>query len=525
MQVIAEENAHRERHERGECSCEVIFDRAERERREKERDLRQEGRERVRRENGGREVQKERERGVRALREDGEELETRELRREVERSESRRDGNARVGTNGRGRGRDTVTEKVNNMNNGEGRNGRMEESRDDTGMMRGSHGDFTMGAASSEYSDPRPSDPASLHQYFHVANQMGNIGHGYMNLMTGVTDGIPISNPPLMTDLSPMHGNMMIIPPSPRMNNMGEYPTNHPIHGSQRIDNHSLHPYGMIHTPPPPAPTGSPSYQSPAMAPSNYSDGNNSSATRGNQYSWGANSEPNALAGNMDHRSYNQTVQTRIQYPTTPEFAEPIPYPQHQNIDFNAQRNAYNYVGYRMDRPNGITNGSPQARAQGPGSVSMTDHQTMGTFIRAPTFSPLPGGAPGAGMVWHASHNNLPPLPPQIPYLGDSILVPPTVPTAPRYFNETPPASRRHMRNGNTQRNAVQRSRTSQSIGQIQMDAATTAEGPTRTDFHRQATSQGQARMPSEITPATMNISLLRTPRVISSVPRPNSAM
>ncbi|EDO00097.1 predicted protein [Sclerotinia sclerotiorum 1980 UF-70] len=364
MQVIAEENAHRERHERGECSCEVIFDRAERERREKERDLRQEGRERVRRENGGREVQKERERGVRALREDGEELETRELRREVERSESRRDGNARVGTNGRGRGRDTVTEKVNNMNNGEGRNGRMEESRDDTGMMRGSHGDFTMGAASSEYSDPRPSDPASLHQYFHVANQMGNIGHGYMNLMTGVTDGIPISNPPLMTDLSPMHGNMMIIPPSPRMNNMG-----------------------------------SPSYQSPAMAPSNYSDGNNSSATRGNQYSWGANSEPNALAGNMDHRSYNQTVQTRIQYPTTPEFAEPIPYPQHQNIDFNAQRNAYNYVGYRMDRPNGITNGSPQARAQGPGSVSMTDHQTMGTFIRAPTFSPLPGGAPGAGMA------------------------------------------------------------------------------------------------------------------------------
>ncbi|CAD6445844.1 434a7b5f-4f31-4027-8720-0d219eab0415-CDS [Sclerotinia trifoliorum] len=435
-----------------------------------------------------------------------------------------RDG-MQVETNGRGRGRDAVTDKIDNKNNGEGRNGRMEESREDTGIMRGSNGHFTMGAASSEYLDPRPTDPASLHQYFDVANQLGNIGHGYMNLMTGVTDGIPISNPPLMTNSSPMHGNMMIIPPSPRMNNMGEYPTNHPIHGNQGIDNHSLHSCGMIHTPPPPAPAGSPSYQSPAKAPSNYSDGNNSSVCRGNQYSWGANTEPKALTGNMDHRSYNQTVQTRIQYPTPTEFAEPIPYPQHQNIDFNAQRNAYNYVGYCMHQPNAITNDSPQSRTQGPGSVSMTDHQTMGTFIRAPTISPLPGGAAGAGMVWHASHYDLPPLPPQIPYLGDSVLMPPAVPTAPRYFNETPPASRRHMRNGNGQRNAVQRSRTSQSVSQIQMDAATTTEGPARADFHRQATTQGQARMPFEITPAPMNISLLRTPRVISSVPRPNSAM
>ncbi|KAJ8059204.1 hypothetical protein OCU04_012175 [Sclerotinia nivalis] len=515
MQVIADENAHRERHERGECSCEIIFDRAERERREKERELREE-----RRENGEREV--------RALREGGEELEARELRREGERngSGSGRDGNARVGTKGRGRGRDAVTDKIDDKNNSEGRDGRMEESRENTGMMRGSNGDFIVGAASSEYPDPRPTDPASLHRYFHVANQMGNIGHSYMNPMTDVTNGIPISNPPLMTSSSPIHGNMMIIPPSPRMNSMGEYPTNHPIHSNQRIDNHPLHPFGMMHTPPPPpAPAGPPSYQSPPMAPSNYSDGNNSSVCRGNQYSWSPNTEPNAPTDNRDHRSYNHTGQTRVQYPTVPEFAEPIPYPQHQNIDLNAQRNAYNYVGYYMDRPNAVTNGSPQTRAQGPGPVSMTDHQTTGTFIRAPTFSPLPGGAAGAGMVWHASHNDLPPLPPQIPYLGDSVLVPPVVPAAPRYFNETPPASRRHVRNGNAQRNAVQRPRTSQSIGQIQVDAATTTEGPARTDFHGQATTQGQARMASEITPAATNISLLRTPRVISSVPRPNSTM
>lgn len=61
------------------------------------------------------------------------------------------------------------------------------------------------------------------------------------------------------------------------------------------------------------------------------------------------------------------------------------------------------------------------------------------------------------------------------------------------------------------------------------MQMATTT-GPVQIDSQAaqettQATTQGQAQMHSQDTPAPMNISLLRTPRVISSMPRPNSTM
>lgn len=546
--VIAEEEAHKRRHELGECSCEVIFDRGEGDRRERERGLMDEGRERfrlveeerekARRENREREVAREREREVRALREGGEELEAMEQRREREGSGSAMDGNgngngrARIRAQGKGRGATAdarganvagAADKTGDKNSGEERGEhtkKMGESNGDAGMMPGMNGENMMGTAPPRYTSPRPNDPASSHECFHIANN--HIGGAFeMNPITGVMNGIPISNPPRMTSSSQMHGDMMIIPPSPRMSNMGVYPVGHPILANQRTDSH---PYGM-HAPPQAPPAGPPVWQSPHVAPSTYSDGNSSGIYPGNHYSW--SNPPNAPAGRMDHRGPYSQGQARVQYPTPPDFSNPIAYAQHHQIEQDAQRNAYNYVGYYMERP--PTNGSSQTRAQGAGQ--MADHLTTGSFIRAPTFSTLPGGAPGAGMVWHSSHNSaqaFPPLPPQIPYFGDLTLA---APSAPRNFNESPPVLRRNGRNSNAQRNTIHRSRTSQSVGQSQMQETTTTS-PAQIGSHAttattatSGTTRGQPQMAHGGTPAAMNISILRTPRVVSSVPRPNSAM
>ncbi|ATZ51130.1 hypothetical protein BCIN_06g05620 [Botrytis cinerea B05.10] len=520
MSVIAEENAHRESHERGECNCEVIFDRAERERRERER---------------------------------GADLEARDFKREG-------DENARTRNRGRGRGRDATdantagaVDNTGYNNNGEGRERKGTQAEEIGGnavVMQGSNMEAMMSTTPPGYRSPHPRDPASSHRYFHVAN-VHRGGPYDMNPVTGVVPAHPIDNPPIRTGSSPMYGDMMIIPPDPRMSNMGVYPPGHPILANHRVDTHAFHPFQM----PPPPSSGPPSYQSPSFAPSAYSDGDGSTIYPGNQYSWSPNPEPNApipmpiriseraSTGGIDPRSYGQTgppSQPRFQHHPTHVFSDPASYPmiypQHQAMNNDAQRDTYNYAGYYMDRShfnantgaNTSTHVSPQPRAQGPAPVPMAEHHTMGGFTRAPTFSPLSRGIPEARMVWHASDNSLPSLPPQVPYLGDSPLA---APAAPRYFNEGHHGARRNGRhgNGNTQRNTVQRARTSQSMGQLQMQMTTTT-GPVQIDSQAtqattQATTQGQAQMHSQDTPAPMNISLLRTPRVISSMPRPNSTM
>ncbi|ESZ99581.1 hypothetical protein SBOR_0026 [Sclerotinia borealis F-4128] len=562
--VIAEEEAHKGRHERGECGCEVVFDRGERERRERER----EAREKEVKEVKEREEREEREREVRALREGGGELEAREQRREREMegsgsgsgsgSASGRDGNGRFRARGRGKGRGaadaangagvaSATEKTGEKNGGEEREGKkkqMEEYGGDAGMMRGMNSGFTMGASSSSsgYHSPRATDPNSTHRYQHYAhNNMGggpmdNTGLGNMfdvNPMTGIIAGLPISNPPPITSSSEMYGDMMIIPPSPRMSAMGVYPMGHPILTNRGTDNHPYDVAALGALPP----AGPSNWQSPGiMTSSTYSDGNSSSVYAGNQSSWNPN--PHLNAPSMDHRASYRDGQTRSQHPTLPAFADPNVYQQYRQLDPDAQRNAYNYVGYYcIDRPTG---GSPQTRAQGP--VPTTDPQTNSGFIRAPTISALPGGTAGAGMVWHSSYNSQPPLPPlsalpnlppQIPYFGDS------APAAPRYSNEALSVSRRHARNN--ARNPFQRSRTSPSVGTIHMQGANNT-GPAQMDSHATpgttlgqvsihsnattpVTTPGQSQVGSEDTPVTMNISVLRTPRVISSMPRPNSTM
>ncbi|THV48516.1 hypothetical protein BGAL_0243g00060 [Botrytis galanthina] len=525
MSVIAEENAHRERHERGECKCEVIFDRAERERRERER---------------------------------GDDLEARDFRRE---GEGNGNGNGRARTRGRGRGRDTgantagTIDNAGDNNNCGGHEGKSTQTGEIGGnhvMMQGSNNEAMMNTTPPGYRSPHPRDPASSHRYFHVAN-VHRRGPYDMNPVTGVVPARPIENPPIRTSSSPMYGDMMIIPPDPRMSNMGVYPPGHPILANHRAETHAFHSFEM----PPPHSSGPPSYQSPSFAPSTYSDGNGSTVYPGNQYSWSPNPEPNAPMpmsmpmhgserapiGSMDPRAYGQTgtpSQPRFQHAPPTAFADPTTYsmiyPQHQAMDTDAQRDTCNYAGYYMDRPhfNASTSantnayGSPQTRAQGPAAVSMAENQRMGGFTRAPAFSPLSRGVPSPRNVWHASDNGLPPLPPQVPYLGNLPLV---APAAPRYFNEGHHGARRNGRhgNGNTQRNTVQRARTTQSMGQLQMQMTTTT-GPVQTESHAtqantQANTQGQAQMHSQDTPATMNISLLRTPRVISSMPRPNSTM
>ncbi|KAF7895705.1 uncharacterized protein EAF01_009667 [Botrytis porri] len=521
MSVIAEENAHRERHERGECKCEVIFDRAERERRERER---------------------------------GSGLEARDFRREGEGSGN---GNGRARNRGRGRGRDAGAntgpiDNTGDNNNTERRDGKgtqMGEIGGNNGMMQGSNIEAMMNTTPPGYRSPHPRDPASSHRYFHIAN-VHRGGPYDINPVTGVVPARPIENPPIRTSSSPMYGDMMIIPPDLRMSNMGVYPPGHPLFTNHRVETHAFHAFEM----PPPPSSGLPSYQSPNFATSTYSDGNGSTIYSGNQYSWSPNPEPytpmpmsmhsseRAPIGGMDPQAYGQTgppSQPRYQHGPPAAFADttsyPMIYPQHQAMDTDAQRDTYNYAGYYMDRPhfnpstgaNTNAHGSPQTRAQGPVAVSMAEQQPIGRFTRAPAFSPLPRGVSGARMAWHDPDNGLPPLPPQVPYLGNSPLV---APAAPRYFNEGHHGVRRNGRhgNGNTQRNTVQRSRTTQSMGQLQMQMTTT--GPVQTDSHaRQATTQantqGQAQMYSQDTPATMNISLLRTPRVISSMPRPNSTM
>ncbi|KAF5875441.1 uncharacterized protein Bfra_003895ia [Botrytis fragariae] len=528
MSVIAEENAHRERHERGECKCEVIFDRAERERRERERDS---------------------------------DLEARDFRREGEENGNGngRDGNGRARTRGRGRGRNAgantagTIDNTGDNNNGERRDGKGTQTKEIGGnnvIMQGSNIESMMNTTPPGYRSPHPRDPASSHRYFQIAN-VHRGGLYDMNPVTGVVPARPIENPPIRTSSSPMYGDMMIIPPDPRMSNMGVYPPGHPILANHRVETHAFHPFEM----PPPPSSGPPSYQSPSFAPSTYSDGNDSTIYPGNQYSWSPNPEPNATmpmpmhvseiapVGGMDPRAYGQAgppSQPRFQHAPPTVFADPTSYPmiypQHQAMNIDAQRDTYNYAGYYMERPhfnastgaNTNAHGSPQTRAQGAAAVSMAEHQPMSRFTRAPTFSPLPRGISGARMVWHAPDNGLPPLPPQVPYLGDLPLV---APAAPRYFNEGHNGARRNERhgNGNTQRNTVHRARTTQSMGQLQMQMTTTT-GPVQTDSQAtqattQANTQGQAQMHSQDTPATMNISLLRTPRVISSMPRPNSTM
>ncbi|TGO08523.1 hypothetical protein BTUL_0204g00020 [Botrytis tulipae] len=521
MSVISEENAHRERHERGECKCEVIFDRAERERRERER---------------------------------GGDLESRDFRRE---GEANGNGNGRTRTRGRGRGRDTgantagTIDNAGDNNNCGGHEGKGTQTGEIGGnhiMMQGPNNEAMMNTTPPGYHIPHPRDPASSHRYFHVAN-VHRRGPYDMNPITGVVPVQPIENPPIRTSSSPMYGDMMIIPPDTRMSSMGVYPPGHPILANHRAETHAFHSFEM----PPPPSSGPPSYQSPSFAPSTYSDGNGSTIYPGNRYSWSPNLEPNAPMpmhgserapnGGMDPRAYGQTglpSQARFQHAPPTAFADqisyPMIYPQHQAMETDAQRDTYNYAGYYMDRPhfnastsaNTNAHGSPQTRVQGPAAVSMAENQRMGGFTRAPTFSPLSRGVSSPRNAWHASDNGLPPLPSQVPYLGDLPLV---APAAPRYFNEVHHGARRNGRhgNGNTQRNTVQRARTTQSMGQLQMQMTTTT-GPVQTDSHAaqattQANTQGKAQMHSQDTPATMNISLLRTPRVISSMPRPNSTM
>ncbi|KAI9642270.1 hypothetical protein NHQ30_009072 [Ciborinia camelliae] len=513
--VLDEENAHKERHERGECSCGVVFDRGLRERREA---MEREAKERVRREREEREIEAGREREVRALRNGGADLEAWEMRREMEGGAGAgaggRNGGGRGGRmGGRGRGRGGVARSAGATEQNGEMNG---EGRGHDGMMRGLNGGFMMDSAPSRYSSPRPTDPASAHRYFHFANtnmgngQMGNTGQGIMNPITGVINGFPISSPPPMTSSSQMHGDMMVIPRSPSMSAMGVYPMGHPILANMGTDNHQ---FGM-----PPLPPAEPSnWQSPGMPPATHSNGNGSNGVyHGSRYSWSPNGEPTRPS--VDHRaSYNQV---RTQHANQPDYGNLNGNGYHQ-IDPDVQRNAYNYVGYYIERHTE----SPHPRA-----VPMTEPQTTGYFVRAPTISALPGGAPGGGIVWHASHNSLPLLPPQIPTFGDV----PAVPTGPRYFNESPSVSRRNVRT--TPRIPIVRSRTSQSLGQI----TTTGRGPMELHTIPATTTQGQAAIHSgttrvttqdqsqggsEHTPAAMNIALLRTPRVISSMPRPNSTI
>ncbi|KAA8570374.1 hypothetical protein EYC84_002666 [Monilinia fructicola] len=302
-EVIIEEEAHRGRHERDECHCEIIFDRDERERRVREREL---------------------------------------LAIESSLSAS---GNAQGRQRGRGRvhgaaGRSAgvngagTTDKGADKDGGEGRQGesrQIEEGAGDNSMMRGWNGGFMMSPAPSGYPSPRPNDPASFHPYFEYANnkymgagQLDNNGHGNplgMNPVTGVIPGIPISSPPPVTSTSEWHEGMMVIPRSPQMNSFGAYP----MAESTARRNASMAP-----------PTCTYLYQ-------------------GNYYTWTPNPELNAAA--MDHPG--AASQQKAQNPTPTGFTDQFSYQNQHQINHDAQRNAHNYPQPPSPPPSRSPHGQP----------------------------------------------------------------------------------------------------------------------------------------------------------------------
>ncbi|RAL66878.1 hypothetical protein DID88_007660 [Monilinia fructigena] len=499
-EVIIEEEAHRGRHERDECHCEIIFDRDERERRVKEREF---------------------------------------LVAEGNVGAGERDFNGQARQRGRGRARGTIgnaggvngkgtTDKGADKNGGGGREGKskqVEEGGSDNGMMRGWNGGFMMSAAPSGYPSPRPNDPASFHPYFEYANnrymgagQLNTNGHGKtltMNPVTGVMPGIPISSPPPVTSTSEWHEDMMIIPHSTQMNSFGAYPMA------------TLQDSFQMPALPPLPPAGPPSPQNTNMAPTcTY-------VYQGNHYTWIPNQELNAAV--MDHGEASS--QQDAQPPTQTGFTDQFSYQNQQHINDDVQHNAYNYVRYYTDRPvdQPNTNGSPNSHPRA--AVPMNNLQTIGSSMLTPKLPEISGPVAGTGTILRYSDYSLPPLPPGIPYFEAST----TPPAAPRYFIGSAAVSRYNT--CNTRQNVVQGSGTSQSVGQINMQAPTvittsmapkdiqttqaTNQGraPMRYDAKGQATTQGQSRIKFEDTHVTINPSILNTPRVISSIPRPKSTI
>ncbi|KAB8299167.1 hypothetical protein EYC80_001270 [Monilinia laxa] len=486
-EVIIEEEAHRGRHERDECHCEIIFDRDERERRVRERELMTtEGNLGAgERDTIGQDRQRDQGRAHGAV------------------------GNA-GGVNGIG-----TTDKGVDKDGGEGREGKSkqkEESGGDNGMLRGWDGGFMMSPAPSGYPSPRPNDPASFHPYFEYANnkymgagQLNINGHGNtltMNPVTGVMPGIPISSPPPVTSTSEWHEDMMIIPRSTQMNSFGAYPIAAPQDSFQ-----------MPVLPPLP-PAGPSSPQNTNMAPSTYTY-----VYQGNHYTWIPNQELNAA--DMDHRGASS--QQNAQRPTQTGFTDQFSYQNQQHINDDAQRNAYNYIGSYTDRPmdQPNTNGSPHSHHHHHhprAAVPMNSHQTTGFSMLTSNLPAISGPAAGTGTILRYSDYSLPPLPPGIPCFKAST----TPPAVPRYFIGPVAVSKHNARN--TRQNVIQGSGTSQS--DIPTTQATNqGRAPMRYDATGQATTQGQSRIESEDTPVTINPSILHTPRVISSIPRPKSTI
>ncbi|QSZ29251.1 hypothetical protein DSL72_003763 [Monilinia vaccinii-corymbosi] len=499
-EVIIEEEAHKGRHERGECGCEIIFDREERERRERGRELKE---------------------------------------REGSTGASGRDGAGRARQRGRGRGRG-VAGNAGDQNGGEDK--QMEGGGGDNGMIREFNGGFMMSAAPPGHLSPRPNDPASLHPYFEYANnkympagQTDNAGHGNkptMNRITGVIPGMPILSPPPVTSTSEWHKDMMVIPRSDRMDLFGAYPTAHPTHADQDL-------FQMPPLPPFP-PAGASAWQNASMAPSTCTN-----IYLGNSYTWSFNPEP--VVPSMDH--HGSQNQPKVQHPMQTGFTDQFGYQNPQQMDHDTPRDAYNYVGYYMDQSNtngSLPGGGPQA------AVLTADPQTSSLFMLAPMIPALLSSAAGPGMMVRSSDTSLPPLPQGIPRFNADT----AAPTAPRHDTDAAVISRRGE--SDAQADVIHGLRIDQSVGQmnvqtpntnmqtpptiVQAPTAVTTTGTTSMDFHTtqatnqgqatmsydatgQATTQGQSQIESEDTSATINVSILHTPRVISSIARPKSTI
>lgn len=502
-EVIIEEEAHRGRHERDECHCEIIFDRDERERRVREREL----------------------------------LATESSLSASGNAQGRQRGRGRVhgaagraaGVNGTG-----TTDKGADKDGGEGREGesrQIEEGTGDNSMMRGWNGGFMMSPAPSGYPSPRPNDPASFHPYFEYANnkymgagQLDNNGHGNplgMNPVTGVIPGIPISSPPPVTSTSEWHEGMMVIPRSPQMNSFGAYPMA-VLQNSFQMPVFPLPPAGIF------------SPQNASMAPPTCTY-----LYQGNYYTWTPNPELNAAA--MDHPG--AASQQKTQNPTPTGFTDQFSYQNQHQINHDAQRNAHSYVGYYTYGPvdqlntNGPAHASPSPHPHPQAAVPMANHQTTGSSMLTPNLPAISGPAAGTGTTLRHSDYSLPPLPPAVPCFK----APTTASAAPNHFIGSAAVVEHDAHNA--RQNIVQGSATKESIGQINMQAPTvittnmapkdfyttqaTNQGraPMRYDATGQATTQGQCRIESEDTPVTINLSILHTPRVISSIPRPKSTI
>lgn len=492
--VIAEEEAHRGRHERGECNCEVIFDRSERERREKEAEIR---------------------------------------------------GKARRGGR-RGRGGKAVGE------GSEGKGGCLEGNG---GMNGGFSMGYTQSRyLSPRDTDPASYHPQFEYANDSMKeSQMDNTEQGDMNPMTGVIANKPICNPPIVTSTTERYGDMPLLPLSPRMNAMGAYPTTD--YGASN-QNNDIQPFEL--TPPAPAGPSNwhnpamapPIYDNGSgngniYAGDQYTWNPNPEPNGPIMNHQGTNAGPRMyypatqdFAHQNDHQQHQDVHQQNQHIHQHRQNG----HQQNQNIDVDAQRNAHSYVGYYMDHP--PTNGAAQAHIPG--------FQSPGT-VPIPMNAPQPNRqyvpAPRAGMIWYPPNQtqSYHQQPAQTPYYEERQAVrSPAV--APRHFTEHHSSPRRHAHT--TRPHSVQRSIADQSIGRLNMQANTRTYVATATPtgaapMSRHPTmaanqAQGQATMylekgqettqdqsQKDFQETTINTFVPRTPMVISSLPiqRPNSVI